>query len=120
MTVEKRMATRVCLPASWKSFARVYFAMGSSPTVPVGLEVAERDGAARVDDPLRDALAVEVADLLEEVVVLERRRAARTDRALVLVVVDRVALPVGEHGTVVPPLGFLRCDVGHGVPLALR
>ena len=42
-----------------------------------GLEVAERGRAARVDDALRDALAVEVAHLLEEVVVLERRRTAR-------------------------------------------
>ena len=42
------------------------------------LEVAEGGGAARVDDPLRDPLAVEVAHLLEEVVVLQRRRAARS------------------------------------------
>ena len=61
-----------------------------------GLEVAERGGAARVDDPLRHALAVEVAHLLEEVVVLERRRTTIADRAQVLVVVDRVALTRGQ------------------------
>jgi hypothetical protein len=57
------------------------------------LEVAEGDGAARVHDALGDALAIEVADLLEEVVVLEGRRTARPDRPLVLVVRDRMALP---------------------------
>jgi hypothetical protein len=46
------------------------------------LELPVADEAARVHDPLRDALAVEVADLLEEVIVLERRRAAAADRAL--------------------------------------
>ncbi len=35
MTVEKRTATGVRLPARWKSFARVYVDAGSSPTVPV-------------------------------------------------------------------------------------
>ena len=34
MTVEKRTATGVCLPGSWNSLARVYFAAGSSPIVP--------------------------------------------------------------------------------------
>ena len=29
------MASSVCLPASWNSFARVYFEIGSSPTLPV-------------------------------------------------------------------------------------
>ncbi len=51
-----------------------------------------RDETARVDDALGNPLAVEVADLLEEVVVLEGRRASVTDRPLVLVVVDGVAL----------------------------
>ena len=62
----------------------------------VGLEVAERGGATGVNDPLRDALAIEVADLLEELIVLERRRPARADAALVLVVVDGVALAVRQ------------------------
>jgi hypothetical protein len=69
-----------------------------------------------VHDALRDPLAVEVADLLEELVVLERRRSARPDGARVLVVVDRVALTVGQDRTVVVRGGRLRCDVGHGSP----
>jgi len=35
-----------------------------------------------MDDALGDALAVEVADLLEEVIVLECRRTAAANRAL--------------------------------------
>ena len=34
MTVEKRTNTGVRLPFSWNSLARVYLAIGSSPTVP--------------------------------------------------------------------------------------
>ena len=34
MTVEKRRATSVLLPASWNSLARVYFEAGSSPIRP--------------------------------------------------------------------------------------
>ena len=52
-------------------------------------------------DPLGDALAIEVADLLEELVVLERRRPAVADRALILVVRDGVALAVGQRAAVV-------------------
>jgi hypothetical protein len=33
-TVEKRRATSVRLPCSWKSLARVYFEIGSSPQAP--------------------------------------------------------------------------------------
>jgi len=54
-----------------------------------------------VHDPLGDALAIEVADLLEELVILERGRPAVADRALVLVVRDRVALAVGRRAAVV-------------------
>ena len=35
MTVEKRIASGVFLPAAWKIFARVYFDAGSSPIFPV-------------------------------------------------------------------------------------
>ena len=49
-------------------------------------------GAARVHDALRDALVVEVGDLLAEVEVLEQRRAALAGLQRVLVVVDRNAL----------------------------
>src|ERR1035437_2920218 len=58
----------------------------------VGLEEPVRHGAARVDDALGNALAVEVADLLEELVVLQRGRAARPDGALALVVGDGMSL----------------------------
>jgi hypothetical protein len=34
-TVEKRRATSVFFPASWKSLARVNLEIGSSPTLPV-------------------------------------------------------------------------------------
>ena len=34
-TVEKRTATSVRLPSSWKSLARVNLEIGSSPTLPV-------------------------------------------------------------------------------------
>jgi hypothetical protein len=54
-----------------------------------------------VHDALRDALAIEVADLLEELVVLEGGGAAVADRARVLVVRDRVALAVGQRAAVV-------------------
>jgi len=64
----------------------------------VGLEVAERGGATGVHHPLGHALAVEVADLLQELVVLQGGRTAGADRALVLVVVDGVALTVGQDG----------------------
>ncbi|GMA86039.1 hypothetical protein GCM10025868_12890 [Angustibacter aerolatus] len=85
----------------------------------VGLEVPEGGGAAGVHDALGDALAVEVADLLEELVVLERRRAASADGALVLVVVHRVTLAVGEHRPVVTRLGALAGHVGHDVSLSI-
>jgi len=45
----------------------------------VRLEVAEGRRAAGMHDPLRYPLAVEVADLLQELVVLQRRRATRAD-----------------------------------------
>ena len=72
----------------------------------VVLEVAVRAEAAGVDDPLGDALVVEVEDLLAEVEVLEQRRAALADPQRVLVVGDRDALlrrqprPVRRRGLV--------------------
>jgi hypothetical protein len=47
-------------------------------------------------DPLGNPLAVEVGDLLEEMVVLQRGRAAAADGALGLVVDDRMPLPIGQ------------------------
>ncbi len=61
-------------------------------------------GAAGVHHALGDPLAVEMADLLEELVVLEHQRAAVADRAGVLVVVDRVALARGQQA----PAGRVR------------
>jgi hypothetical protein len=48
--------------------------------------------------PLGDALAIEVRDLLQEVVVLEDGRAAVADGAVVLVVGDGMALAGGQAG----------------------
>ena len=86
------MARGVFLPFSWNSFARVYVRRRLVADLAGRLELAVGDEAARVHDALRDPLAVEVADLLEEVVVLERRRAAAADGPLRLVVGHRVAL----------------------------
>ena len=58
----------------------------------IGLELAMRAGAAGMHDALRDALAVEMGDLLDELVVLERRGTALADRAGRLVVADRDGL----------------------------
>ena len=58
----------------------------------VALEVAVRRRAARVHDALRDALVIEVGDLLAEDEVLEQRRAAQARLERVLVVGDRHAL----------------------------
>src|SRR5690606_7673525 len=65
--------------------------------LPRRLELAVAGEAARMDHPFGDALAVEVADLLQELVVLQRRRAAAADGALRLVVADRMALAVGQR-----------------------
>ena len=82
----------------------------------VRLEHAVRHEAARVDDALGDPLAVEVADLLEEVVVLERRRPATAHRPLVLVVDDGMALPRRQARTMTafdadPARAILAADV---------
>src|SRR3954471_28682 len=64
--------------------------------LPGGLEFAVAHEAAGVHHALGDALAVEVGDLLEELIVLQRSRAAAADGALGLVVGDRMALPIGQ------------------------
>jgi hypothetical protein len=67
-----------------------------------------------MDHPLGNALPVEMADLLQELVVLEGRRTAGPYGALVLVIVNRVSLPVGQHLAPVvrpgPPAGDVRHD----------
>src|SRR5690606_23088399 len=80
-----------------------------------GLELAVADEAARVHHALGDALAVEVADLLEEVVIFQRGRSAAAHGALGLVVVDRVALAVGQDPRTVP-VGLV---VHRGAPRAV-
>jgi hypothetical protein len=64
--------------------------------LPGGFELAIAHEAPGVHDALGNALAVEVADLLEEVVVLERGRTATPDGPLRLVVGDRMALSRGQ------------------------
>src|SRR5690606_6444973 len=81
--------------------------------LPVRLEVAEGGDAAGVHDAFGDAFPVEVADLLQELVVLQRGGAAGADRALVLVVVDRVALAVGEDLALVARSGTPAGNVRH-------
>ena len=81
-----------------------------------GLELAVADEAAGVHDPLGDALAVEVGDLLEEVVVLQRGRTAAADGALGLVVGDRVALPGGQDASARRRPGRSRPSGAWGTP----
>lgn len=65
------------------------------------LEEAFRAGPPRVDDALRDALAGEVGDLLDEVVVLEEDGAAGADGEGLVVVPYRSAGVGGGEGAVV-------------------
>src|SRR4029450_13704142 len=58
----------------------------------IRLEGAVRHKPARVDGHLGNALAVEVADLLQNMVIPQRRRSTLTHRALVLIIKDRMAL----------------------------
>lgn len=76
--------------------------------LPVRLEVPEGRHPTRVHHPLRDPLPVEVADLLEELVVLQRGGPPGPHRPLIPVVVDGMALPVGQVGAV------LVGGLGHG------
>src|SRR5262249_26274538 len=68
---------------------------------PVVLEEPVHAEATRVYDPLGDPLVVEVEELLPEVEVLQRRRAALADPQRVLVVADRDALLRRQRGTAV-------------------
>ena len=61
----------------------------------VGLEVAMRAIAARMNHALRNALMVEMEDLLAEMKVLDQGRTARADLQRVLIVRDRAALGGG-------------------------
>ena len=61
------------------------------------LKVAVRRRAARMHDPFRDALMVEVGDLLAEDEVLQQGRPARIPAQRILVVGDGNALCGGQH-----------------------
>src|SRR6266849_3468000 len=86
------MNNGVRLPFSWKSFARLNLEIGSSPTRASRFEVAVRASTARVHHPLGNAFAIEMRDLFQEVVVLEHRWTSVANGAIVLVVVDGMAL----------------------------
>jgi hypothetical protein len=64
--------------------------------LPRRLELAVADEPARVHDALGNAFAVEMRDLFQEMIVLERRRSAAADSALRLIVDDGVSLSRGE------------------------
>ena len=70
-TVEKRTNTGVCTAGSCSGAAIV-----SRGLALIDLEEAVRGGAAGMDDPLGNALVVEVRDLLAHQDVFEQRRTA--------------------------------------------
>ncbi len=65
-----------------------------------GVELAIADEAARMHHALGNALAVEMSDLFQELIVFQRRRTAAADGSLRLVVADRMALPVGQDAII--------------------
>ena len=69
----------------------------------VVLEEAMRAVAARMHDPLGNALVVEMENLLAEMEVLDQRRPARADLERVLVVRDRAALRRGQDRRIACP-----------------
>src|SRR5690606_11870958 len=81
------------------------------------LELAVADEAARMHHALGDALAVEMADLLEELIILERRRSARAHRALRLVVGDLMPLAVGKSAPAA--FGFVLVVARHSILLGI-
>jgi hypothetical protein len=89
-TVEKRRKIGVSVPAR-KTLARITSPWARRPGGRRDEDAVGR-GAAGVDDALGDALAVEMGDLLEEVVVLEHQRPARAHAAACSGCRGRVAL----------------------------
>ena len=81
-------------------------AVVTSERVARKLEVAMRRGAARMDDPLRDPLVVEVGDLLAEVEVLEQRGAPLPGAQRVVGVVDPNSLIGSQVGSGRPAVLF--------------
>ena len=86
--------------------------LGDRPCVAVPDEDAVRPGTARVDHALRDALVVEVGDLLAQVVVLQQRRSALARLQRVVGVAQAGALGGGEEGALLADVG--RRHVGLG------
>ena len=80
------------------------------------LEVAMRRRAARVHDPLGDALMVEVGDLLAEDEVLQQRRPARIRAQRILVVGNGYALRGGQRASLRGGLLVCLAPSGVGVP----
>ena len=77
----------------------------------IGLEIAVRPGAPRVHHALGYPLAIEMRDLLDELIVLERRRAALADRPGRLVVPHRMPL-TGRKDLVLVAHEVLRDGIG--------
>ena len=91
-TVEKRTNIGVFTPVSFSTRGAGVLGGRLVADLAIGLETAVRAGAAGMHDALGDPLTVEMGDLLDELIVLERRRSALADRADALVVGDRMAL----------------------------
>jgi hypothetical protein len=76
------------------------------------LEVPVGTGPLRVDDPLRDALAVEVGELVDEGHVLEKEGTGGAHTETVLIVIDGGAVARGEEGGSGGTVGLV--GAGHG------
>ena len=100
-TVENRTNTGVRVPGRGQEFRRGVLGQ----RIVVRFEVAVGAGTAGVHHPFRDALVVEVGDLLAGVEILQQRRAAFADRQRVVGVVDPNALLRGQvSGVAVDPV----------------
>ena len=73
----------------------------------VGLEITVGAGAARMDHALGNPLAVEMGDLLDELIVFECRGSALADRAHRLVVANRVPLAGRQNHLIVTHAALL-------------
>lgn len=89
-TVENRTKTGVSTP-----FLKIRPADAFPGTV--GHEDAVRRRAPRVHDPLQDALVIEVADLLAQVVILQQRRSAGTRLQRVIAVAQPRTVRGGQE-----------------------
>src|SRR5690606_15554292 len=83
---------RCSLPSAGKHLRPRIFLDRLVPDFPVSFEISERSRSAGVHNALRDLLPVEVADLLNEVVVFQRSRSAVADGADVLIIMHGMTL----------------------------